>query len=161
IHRRIHADKIFRMEKNKMCKQVGLLTKAKTYYFQARIPKDCIQFFPKPIIRERLTATTLPEAKAQVRNKWAELEAKLAQLRNGGSSVELSREDIKRYADAYLALLLEEDEEVRIEGLNDRDYRKLAESIDIADAGGRVELARGDTKTTEFEMEDFLESAYG
>ncbi|MGZ5140754.1 MAG: DUF6538 domain-containing protein, partial [Burkholderiales bacterium] len=50
-----------------MCKQVGLLTRGNTYYFQARIPKDCTHHFTKPFIRERLTATTLTEAKAQVR----------------------------------------------------------------------------------------------
>lgn len=62
------------METNKMCKQIGLLRRGNTYYFQARIPKDCVQFFDKPYIRERLTATRLAEAKAKVRQKWVEFE---------------------------------------------------------------------------------------
>ena len=58
-------------------------------------------------------------------------------------------------------MLLEEDEEVRIDRLDDRAYCKLAERFGIVDAGGRVELARGKTELIEFEMQDLFESACG
>ena len=45
-----------------------------------------------------------------------------------------------------------------MEGLTDRDYQKWAESLNIADAGTRYELAKGDTESIEWEMEDFCES---
>jgi hypothetical protein len=68
-----------------MCKQNGLLLRGKTYYFQARIPqeirKEFSADFPKPVHREPLTAATLMEAKAQVRQKWAALEARFRALR--------------------------------------------------------------------------------
>jgi hypothetical protein len=54
--------------------------------------------------------------------------------------------------------MLEEDEEGRMEGLSDRDYRKWTESFDIAGSSWRYELARGDTESIEWEMEDFCES---
>lgn len=68
-----------------MCKQNGLLKHGSTYFFQVRITKDCKAFFPKAVIREKLTATTGPEAKAQVRQKWADLEATFDRIRATGS----------------------------------------------------------------------------
>jgi hypothetical protein len=68
------------MEPDKMCKQNGLLQRGSTYFFQARIPKDCKAFFSKAVIREKLTATTHTKAKAQVRQKLADLEAILEQI---------------------------------------------------------------------------------
>jgi hypothetical protein len=53
---------------------------------------------------------------------------------------------------------LEEDEESRMEGLTDREYRKRTESLNIADAGGQYDFAKGRTELIEFEMEDFCES---
>ncbi len=55
-------------------------------------------------------------------------------------------------------MLLEEDEEVRTGGLDDRGFRKLQESLDIVDLGGREALARGDTRLVNFEVEDFIKS---
>jgi integrase len=70
----------------------------------------------------------------------------------------ISRETIKKLTDAWKAHILEEDEEVRILGLSDRDYRKIGESLGIVEAGGKVAFAKGDTSLIEFEMEDFCES---
>lgn len=49
--------------------------------------------------------------------------------------MELTDQDIRHYADAYLASCLKEDEEFRIEGLTERDYRKCSETLDISDGG--------------------------
>ena len=45
-----------------------------------------------------------------------------------------------------------------MEGLDDNSFRKLQETYDIVDAGERYALARGDTSTVEFEVEDFIDS---
>jgi len=72
------------MANDDMCKQIGLLSCENAYYFQARIPQDIGKQFPldfsKPVIRKRLTATTLAEAKAQVRQLWADLETRFKAL---------------------------------------------------------------------------------
>src|SRR4051812_44914656 len=95
----------------KMCKQVGLLVRGRTFYFQVRIPKDCAHHFPKSIIRERLTATTHPEAKAQVRQRWAEFEAQLARLRN--PPVRIDEDDAKHILEAVVASRLDADQRSR------------------------------------------------
>jgi hypothetical protein len=88
------------MGTEEMCKQNGLLLRGNTCYFQARIPKDCIAFFPTSSIRERLTATNCAEAKAQVRQKWAELEARLHRLRHLSTAV--TEEDAAHRAVGWL-----------------------------------------------------------
>lgn len=45
-----------------------------------------------------------------------------------------------------------------MEGLSDRDYRKLSETLDIVETGGKQAFARGDSSLIEFEMLDFCES---
>lgn len=70
----------------------------------------------------------------------------------------LSDEDIEHICKLWITYVLEEDEEARMEGLTDRDYRKQTETLDIVDAGGRYAFAKGDTEHIEFEMEDFCES---
>lgn len=143
-----------------MCKQNGLLIRGTTYYFQARIPKDCQQQIGRQVVREKLPASSLAEAKAQVRQKWAALHQRIEQLRAGTPAAPTDAE-IQGWADAFISSRLEEDEEIRTEGLDDRGYRIIQESLDISNAGTRHELARGDTSTTEFEMEDFLDWRFG
>lgn len=143
-----------------MCKQNGLLKRGDSYFFQARIPKDCQEQIGKEVVREKLPANSLAEAKAQVRQKWAALHQRIEQLR-AGTQADPTDADIQVWTDAFISSLLEEDEEIRTEGLDDRGYRIIQESLDISNAGSRHELARGDTRTTEFEMEDFLEWRFG
>lgn len=70
---------------------------------------------------------------------------------------EMSREEAERLADVWLANVLEEDEELRMEGLNDSEHSKYQESIDIVELGGKSDFARGDIKLVEFEVDDFIE----
>ena len=70
----------------------------------------------------------------------------------------MSDEDIKRICELWVAYVLEEDEEARTEGLSDRDYRKLSETLNIVDAGDKHAFATGNINLIEFEMEDFCES---
>ena len=43
----------------------------------------------------------------------------------------ISGKDIKKLTDSQKAYILEEDEDVQILGLSDRDYRKIEESLGI------------------------------
>ncbi len=89
------------------------------------------------------------------------LDAEFERIRKGLTAPELhtiSQDVIKSLADLWAAHILEEDEELRIEGLSEGDYNKLSESLDIVETGGKFAFARGDSSLIEFEMEDFCES---
>lgn len=72
--------------------------------------------------------------------------------------IELSKDRIEQLANAWLSMELEEDEEWRTEGVNERELAKYQESISIGMDVNADQLARGDTTFIEFDMEDFLES---
>jgi hypothetical protein len=124
--------------------QIHVFNRNGTYYFRRRIPKET---------KDR------KEAERLARIEGVKLDHEFQQHRihlvahSGG---QLSDEDIQHICALWIAEGLEEDEETRMEGLTDRDYRKLSESLNIADAGSRYELAKGDTEFIEWEMEDFL-----
>lgn len=71
---------------------------------------------------------------------------------------ELSRSELEQFTEVWVAFLLEEDEEERLYGVDDRGLRKRQETIDILDAGLRDALPRGDFSAVEFEVEDFIDS---
>src|ERR1700748_764264 len=103
------------MGTKKMGAPNGLLQRENAFYFQARIPKDCREFFPKAIIREKLVATNRSEAKAEVRQKWVELEAKLERIRQSHLPLKtvLSEEDANHILAASITMRLGSDEEGR------------------------------------------------
>lgn len=71
---------------------------------------------------------------------------------------EMSREEAERIADVWLAQVLEEDEEFRMEGLTNREYYKIQESIDLLEDVEKNKLARGDISLIDFELDDFIDS---
>lgn len=70
---------------------------------------------------------------------------------------EMSREEAERLADVWLANVLEEDEELRMEVLNEAEHTKYQEAVDIVELGGKADFARGDIKLVEFEVDDFID----
>lgn len=143
-------------------KQTHLITRNGTYYFRRRIPLDLLPFYtPKLEILFSLKTKDLALANRLARAESVRLDDHFETLR-GNQTVTpqdaMSEEDIKKLSDAWIAHILEEDEEVRIEGLSDSDYRKIEESLGIVEVGGKMALARGDISLIEFEMEDFCES---
>jgi hypothetical protein len=143
----------------KLAKQNGLLLRGSTYYFQVRIPGDCrAEFSGKAVYRERLEAHTHAEAKALVHHKQVLFDERVRSARSGGYIPTAS--DIERYCAGWIQQCLEEDEDHRTEGLTDHDYRVNQESLDIVGAATKREIARGDTRTIEWEMEDFLISNF-
>lgn len=125
-----------------MCKQNGLLLRGKTYYCQARIPQDIRggfpSEFPQAVRRERLDATTLAAAKAPVRQKWADLEARFKMLRAAPAAPlrrSMSVDEARRIAAHALSHNLTTDEEARREGLSDEFWERVERD--------RAGLARG------------------
>jgi hypothetical protein len=125
--------------------QIHVFNRNGTYYFRRRVPKDLLSLYPSEEIifslktRDRREADRL--ARAESVRLDQEFKRKRSHLRTH-SSGELSDEDIKHICELWIASLLEEDEEYRMEGLTDREYRKYTESLDIAGASWRYELAR-------------------
>lgn len=69
---------------------------------------------------------------------------------------ELSREDAGRYANAWLAQELGEDEDYRIEGMPPSEHACLQESVDIVGIGGTDALIHNDITIVEFDVDDFI-----
>lgn len=142
--------------------QTHLITRNGTYYFRRRIPVELrTHYSPRLEIIFSLKTKDLREAERQTRAESARLDVEFDRLKNKLMPVELvsiSKEDIKNLTDAWKAHILEEDEEFRIQGISNRDFRKIDESLGIVDAGGKVAFAKGDTSIIKFEMIDFCES---
>jgi hypothetical protein len=79
---------------------------------------------------------------------------------NRGVVDTLDDAQIKDIADAWAAHILEEDDEVRLEGLNKKGYEKVQETLDLVLPQLKHDLARGLIEATEYEFNDFLRS-YG
>ncbi|MBA4144068.1 MAG: tyrosine-type recombinase/integrase [Nitrosospira sp.] len=144
-----------------MASQIHVLNRNGIYYFRRRVPKDLLSLYPSSQIIFSLKTKDRKEADRLARIESVKLDQEFQRQRSElctHSSGELSEEDIKHICELWIASVLEEDEEYRMEGLTDREYRKYTESLNIADAGGRYDFAKGDTKLIEFEMEDFCES---
>ncbi len=143
-----------------MCKQNGLLIRGSSYFFQAKVPKDCQHQVGKQVIREKLPASSLVEAKAQVRQKWVDFHQRIEQLR-AGTTADPTDAEIQRYADAWLALRLEEDEFIRSRGLTEEAFLEIGESLLHDDTTGRRYLARGNAEHLEFCMGILLSNEFG
>lgn len=142
-------------------KQTNLISRNGTYYYRRRVPSDLLQHYsPKLEIIFSLKTKDLKLAERLSRSEGVRLHEHFERLRanlNVQPQESLSDEDITNLTEAWKAHLLEEDEEVRMMGLADRDYRKLSESIDVVEGGGKKALAMGDISLIEFEMHDFCE----
>lgn len=145
-----------------MRKQVHMIKRNGIYYFRRRVPKDLLSHYsPQTEIKFSLKTGDHTAADRLQRIESVKLDEEFARIRKGQTTPELhtiSQEVIKSLSDLWTAHILEEDEEFRIEGLSEREYDKLSESLDITETGGKAALARGNTFLIEFEMEDFCES---
>jgi len=131
---------------NKMPIITGLLRKANSYYFQARIPKDCLAHYPRPLIlREKLQAPDLKTAKALVAQRWASLHEEFARIRVTGSRAKtvISLRDTQEIIAKALHSRLQADEELRSFGLDDEAYNLMSEMHAEADRSEKLLIARG------------------
>jgi integrase len=145
-----------------MRKQVHMVKRSGVYYFRRRIPKDLLSHYsPQTEFKFSLKTSDPAEAERLQRIESVKLDEEFSRIRKGQTTPELhsiSQDIIKSLSDLWIAHILEEDEEWRIDGLSESDYDKLAESLEIVETGGKAALARGHTSLIEFEMEDFCES---
>ena len=127
-----------------LARRQTLLPSSNTPRHRKQFPQD----FPKAIHRERLTARTLPEAKAQVRRKWAELEARFQQLRNPPKT-HLPDCEAQRILAAALASRVGADEEERLAGMDEWAINRHATALAECDRGAWGSVARrGDARPT-------------
>ena len=144
-----------------MPSQIHVFNRSGTYYFRRRVPKDLLSLYPSQQIIFSLKTKDRREADRLARIESVKLDREFQHRRNtltAHAREDISDEDIERICNLWIAYVLEEDEENRMEGLSDRDYRKLTETLNIVDAGDRYAFAKGETELIEFEMEDFCGS---
>ena len=144
-------------------KQTHLQNHKGTYYFRRRIPLELLPFYsPKLEIRYSLKTKDYEIAKTRARKESANVDKDFESFRSNLINTKpqdcISDDDIQRLADSWIAHVLEEDEEFRTEGLSERDYIKIDESLGILEYSEKRNLAKGDISLMEFEMNDFCES---
>lgn len=151
------------MAQTEMAYPPGLVLHGRTYRVQKRVPKDCVGHYDKPILYFKTVHTTKQEAAPAAWAWIAECEAEFERIRKTGSKLmaTISDEDVKRLADLWTVHILEEDEEVRFEGLGEHQYQDALTTNAIALEGTRQDLARGNWQDDWllFEMNDFVEAA--
>src|SRR5690348_8315491 len=144
-----------------LASQIHVFNRNGTYYFRRRVPKDLLSLYPSLQIIFSLKTKDRREADRLARAESVKLDKEFQRQREhlaGHSDGQLSDEDIEHICRLWCASMLEEDEESRMEGLSEREYRKRTESLEIAGSAWRYELARGYTEPIEWEMEDFCET---
>lgn len=145
-----------------MPNQIHLLKRNSTYYYRRRIPLDLLDYYsPKTEFVFSLKTKDLKEAERRARVESVKLDQEFEKARFNITAPpidSISKEDIQRLSDAWIAHILEEDEEARIEGLSESEYQNLSESLDIVELGSKVDFARGQHHIIDFEMLDFCES---
>ena len=133
------------METN-VSKPNHLLRRGSVYYLRVRVPADLLDHFkPKKDIVRSLRTSDYQEASLKVRMESLGILKEFHDLRIAKKSKQTSitAEESKRLADLWLSHLLEEDEEVRMEGLSDRAFSKKVETQEIVEDALRRQLARG------------------
>lgn len=127
-----------------------LTKRGNVYWFRCSIPRDIKTSYPKA--EETFSLETreyqealkkLRRASVEVDERFDEHRQRLARLSEPGLP-ELSDAQIKHVQQVYYAFLLEEDEEVRLAGLDNADFAEYEELIKFMDAGDRYSLARGE-----------------
>ena len=130
------------------------------YYIRRAVPEDLREALGKTEYKKSLDTKDPAEAKKRFPAELHESEAVFARAREGRAVVDvLSDEQIKEVGEAWAAHSLGEDDEARLEGLDDRAYAKMQETFDIVLPALKKELARGIVDDgTAYEFDDFLRS---
>jgi len=146
----------------------GLVVKDGRYYFQARIPQDCLVAWQcltgkrGPVYTDPLDTRDLMEARRVVRSeKWPHHDLLLKRLRAGPVST-IDDAEVRRLAALWIIQRLEEDDEARYDdadGSPERRYRKRDETLAIVATEMREAYALGRSPVGfDWEMNDFLQS---
>jgi len=102
-------------------KQIHMINRKGIYYFRRRIPQDLLSHYsPKREFIFSLKTGDSAEADRLQRIESVKLDEEFARIRKGQTAPELhtiSQDVIKSLSDLWIAHILEEDEEWRMDGL--------------------------------------------
>jgi integrase len=134
--------------------------KTGVYYIRRAVPEELREVIGKAEYKKSLGTKDPSEAKKKFPAALHESEAAFARARNSRDAVDvLTDTQIKEVGDAWAAHCLGEDEELRLDGLTDREYAKRQETFDIVLPALKQELARAVVnEDTAWEFNDFLKS---
>ncbi len=127
-----------------------LFRRGNVWWHRGPIPRDLQDTYPKT--EETFSLKTsdhkealrrLPRAMAEVQERFEEHRRMLARQQEP-ALLELTPEQLKHIENVYYWHLMDEDEEVRLAGLDDAAFKELNDLIDLAEEVGRYELARGE-----------------
>ncbi|PZM08533.1 integrase [Rhizobium tubonense] len=130
-----------------------LIKRGNVYWFRCSIPRDIKSSYPKTEETFSLETRDYQDALKKLRKASAEVDDRFDQHRQLLSRqlepalAELSGAQIKHVEEVYFAHLLDEDEELRLAGLDDQDFDAYGELLEDMDAVNRYELARGAPST--------------
>lgn len=130
-----------------------------TYYLPAAVPEELRPAYGKAEVWKSLRTKDPQEANRLVKIERLKVDQEFEALRKrlAVPAVDISESEAERLAALHVHDWIEEDEEARMEGLSERDYRKYAEALDIVEAGNGYALARGDISVIEFEIDEVLD----
>lgn len=134
---------------NEMPLPPRLVKRGNVYWFRCSIPRDIKKSYPKTEETFSLDTSDYQEALKRLRKASAEVDSRFDEHRRSlarqlePALAELSDTQIKHIGEVYFAHLLDEDEELRLAGLNDRDFDAYGELVGDMEAVDRFALARG------------------
>ncbi len=130
------------------------------YFIRRAVPKAIQEALGKTEYLKSLGTKDEREAKVLFPAALQECDAVFAKARGARAAVDVLNDvQIKEAGEAWAAHVLTEDDEVRVDGLDDKSFAKLQETYDIVLPGLRQELARGTVdEGTRYEFDDFLRS---
>ncbi len=126
-----------------------LIKRGNVYWFRCSIPRDIKNSYPKTEETFSLETRDYQDALKKLRKASADVDGRFDEHRLRLSRqlepalAELSDAQIKHVGEVYFTHLLDEDEELRLAGLDDRDFDAYGELLEDMDAVNRYELARG------------------
>ncbi|MGV1834668.1 DUF6538 domain-containing protein [Rhizobium rhizogenes] len=130
-----------------------LIKRGNVYWFRCSIPRDIKNSYPKTEETFSLETRDYQDALKKLRKVSVEIDVRFDEHRQLLSRqlepalAELSDAQIKHVEQVYFAHLLDEDEELRLSGFDDRDFDAYGELIEELDAINRGELAQGAPST--------------
>lgn len=132
------------------------------YYIRRAVPKDIREALGKTEYLKSLGTKDEREAKVLFPAALQESDAAFAKARGKNATVDVLNDvQIREVEEAWAAHILGEDEEVRLDGVSDRDHTRTQETLEDVLAGLKADLARGRVDDgVAWEFDDFLKS-YG
>lgn len=126
-----------------------LMRRGNVYHFRCSIPKDIQGTYPKREETFSLKTSDYQDALRKLRKASAEVDERFEEHRRQltrdrePALAELTDAQIKHIGQVYFIHLLEEDEEIRLSGFEDRDFDEDADQLEAIEAINRGDWARG------------------